>query len=100
MLEIRAGRGLQVPSGPLRSLIQVLLRKSSWRSVEPRFDDNLFEVRDGDLLQPDEDCRTAVEVRRSEVHVGLIGEQRFLDPHVGDPDAQDWPVGCLSEWCI
>ena len=45
--------------------------------------------------QPDQDHRVAVEVRRGEVHVGLIGDERELHPFIRDARTEDVAVGCV-----
>ena len=43
------------------------------RLSEPRLFDELLELEEPDLLEPDEDGRVAVEVRRGEEHARVVG---------------------------
>ena len=55
----------------------------------------LFQLRDADLGQPDQHHRVAVEVWAGEVDAGIVGNQRELDPFVGNPRSEDVAVGCV-----
>ena len=76
----------------LARLAQVGLDQPPRRARQPPLGDHLVEVLHRYLVQPHEDRRVAVEVRRGEEHAGPVGEQRLLRADVLDPRAQDRSV--------
>ena len=66
-----------------------LLDQAFWGLSQPGVDDQLPQSQIVDLGELDQHGRIAVEMRGSEVQLGLVGDQRELDALVGHPDPEN-----------
>src|SRR4051794_18376079 len=88
----RCSPGLSPAEAGSQVLLHVFARDPLGRAREPGLDDRFLQVVEADRIQPDEDGRVAIEVRRGEEDAGIVGKQGFLGAKMLEACAENRPA--------